>query len=351
MKRIITIGIISLFLLTACTAEISNKEEPFPTPTGTQQNGNLTIETQENETTSQNQIGSENVLTNGEEAVAFLKKASETTSNLETVSFLSLVYYTTYINDLSKPENNYFNEFNGTYEGTMQRTPKLADIVQSFDISSGTLGSEGDYLYDESTQISTTNEDYFDPELGWFTVSGEFSYGGVVTNDDEQSDIRHEDLDSNFKTLEHMDAFMQLFMSYPNQLSIYKDKIEDMDEEYELDNWIVELNLTNEQYFEHFYKLEYNFFTGSYFDVQSNQLPLIELESLTDLYLALTFDPSYNLVQLTVFHTYKVIGDYVDADANRDDYTTTRYFTFFSDHNAPYTNSIPEEVLLNADYD
>lgn len=339
MKNVSIAGIISLFLLTACTAEISYKEEPSPTPT---------IETQENETTSQNQTEDDNVPMNSEEAMLFLEKAFEITSNLETISFLSLMYHTAYLNDLNQPENSYFTDYNSTYEGTLQRTPKLAHITESIDISSGTFDNDGDYLYDESTRITYTNTDYFDLDQGWFTASGDFTYGGEVTND-EQSYIRHEGLDSSFKTLEHIDAFMELFMSHPDQLSIYKDKIEDFDGEYELDNWIVELHLTNEQYYKHFNMLEYNLFTGSYYDVELDQLHF-EVEDLSDLYLALSFDPSYNLAQLTVFHTYKGLDDYVDADVNRKEYNKIRYFTFFSDHNSPYTHSIPEEVILNADY-
>ena len=99
-------------------------------------------------------------------------------------------------------------------------------------------------------------------------------------------------------------------MSYPNQLSIYKDSYEDV----ELDNWIIELNLTNEQYMEYLYMLEYNLFTGNYRDVESEELYFVESEDLRDIYLALTFDPAYNLVQLTVNHTYNGLEDYVDAN-------------------------------------
>jgi hypothetical protein len=347
LKRIFRMGIIALFLLTACTAEKNNNEKPASTPP---------TETIQNETNTnpkpnlQNQTeqGTDNELANAKEAMAFLKKAEEITSNLKTVSFLSLVYNTSYLNDLNEPEHSYFNAYNSTYEGTLQRDPKLAYIIKSIDMSSGTL-SEGDYLHDESTRITYTNTEYFDSELGWFTVSGDYSYGGVAEID-EQPYISHDELDSSFKTLEHIDAFMQLFMSYPNQLSIAKDKIEDFNGDIELDNWIIELQLTNEQYLEHFNMLEFNLFTGSYLNVDSNELHYVELEDLRDLHLSLTFDPSYNLVQLMVFHTYNGLEDYVDADVNRNDYFTTQYFTFFSDYNAPYTHSIPEEVPLNADY-
>lgn len=322
-------GFISLFLLTACTTEINFKEDPVPTTTiGT----------------PQDQPDTKSGTDNAKEAMAFLKKGEEITSNLETISFLTYLYETTFLSD---PEHS-FNSYISTYEGIMQRTPKLAHIFKSTDISSGTI-NDGEYLYDESSHIVYTDTDYFDYELGWFTESGDFSYGGEVTNDDRY--IRHEDLDSNFKTLEHIDAFMQLFIAYPSQLSISKEKIEDFDGEIELDNWIIELNLSSEQFVEHFKLFEYNFFTGSYTDVDVISHPFFESEDPKDLYLTLTFDPSYNLVQLTVNYTYQGIKDYVDTEVNGIDHITKHYYTFFSDHNSPYTQSIPEKVIENADYD
>ena len=122
MNRIIITGFIALCLLTACTAENSNKEEPLPVPT---------IETQQNEASSQNQTDHEDVPTNAEEAMAFLTKAIEITSTLETVSFSSLVNNTSYLNDLDEPENSFFNEYKYTYSGIIQRSPMLAYIMTS----------------------------------------------------------------------------------------------------------------------------------------------------------------------------------------------------------------------------
>lgn len=53
---------------------------------------------------------------------------------------------------------------------------------------------------------------------------------------------------------------------------------------------------------------------------------------------------------MTVNHTYNTLEDYGDENVNRDDYFTTIYNAFFSDHNVPYTHSIPEEIVLNAPY-
>ena len=336
MKRIFIAGIFPIFLLIACTDENSTKEEPTPTPP---------IETQQLETTTQiqtqTQIDTDKLLTNAEEAMVFLEKAAEITSNLETVWFLSMFFNTSYSGNVDELGQSTFSEYNSTYEGTMQRNPKLAYIIKSIDNSSGTLVDGMKDSYDESSRLQYSHMEYFDFELGWFSVSGDYSYGEVVEND-EQPYIQHYDLDASFKTLEHIDDFMQLFMSYPDQLSIYKDSYEDI----ELDNWIIELKLTNEQYFEHFNMLEFNLFTGSYFDVDSNELYFVQSEKLRDLYLALTFDPSYNLVQLTVNHTYNALEDYVGAN----DYFTTIYYTFFSDYNVPYTHRVPEDIILNADY-
>ena len=97
LKRIIITGFIALCLLTACASENSNKEEPLPIPA---------IETQQNEAPSQNQTDHDDAPTNAEEVMAFLSKAAEKTSTLETVSFSSLVNNTTYLNDLDEPENS-----------------------------------------------------------------------------------------------------------------------------------------------------------------------------------------------------------------------------------------------------
>lgn len=338
MKRILIASIIPIFLLIACTEENNEKEKLLPTST---------TETKHNETNTKmkTETGNDRVLTNAEEAMVFLEKAAEITSKLETISFSFSVFNTSYLNNLDEPEYSSFFDYYSTYEGTMQRNPKLAYITKSIDNSSGTLVNGYKDQYDESSRLAYTNTEYFDPELGWFSVSGDYSYGGVVESDEqEQAHIAHYDIDASFKTLEHIDRFMQLFMSYPDQLSIYKESHEDV----ALDNWIIELKLTNEQYFEHFNMLEYNLFTGSYFDVDSNELYFVESEKLRDLYLTLMFDPSYNLVQLTVNHTYNALEDYVDA--NRNDYFTTIYYAFFSDYNLPYTHTIPESVILNANY-
>ena len=130
MKRFIIAG--TIFLLIACSDENSEKEELLPA---------ATIETQQNETTTQNQAQTQTendkVLTNAEEAMVFLEKAAEITSNLETVWFLSMVFNTSYLNNLDEPQYSSFFDYYSTYEGTMQRNPKLAYIMKSVENSSG----------------------------------------------------------------------------------------------------------------------------------------------------------------------------------------------------------------------
>ncbi|MCP1144811.1 hypothetical protein [Lysinibacillus endophyticus] len=339
MKRFFISGAISFFLLTGCTDENSKKENLVPP--------SPSIEIVQNKSTTQTE--QDKVRTNAEEAMEFLQKAVEKTSNLETVSFSSFVYKTAYLNNLLEPELSSFYEYNDTYEGMMQRSPKYATLTTSISQTSGSLvyGEIGEY--DDSTSIYSTSTEYFDPELGWYSVSGDYSYGGVPVMEEEPY-ISHNDLDESFKTLEHIDAFMELFMSYPEQLSLYKETVGDIGGEFELDNWIVELQLTQEQYREHLNMLDMNLFTGSYFESELNELYFVETEDLRDLYLALTFDTAYNLVQLTVFHTYNGLEDYVEPEMRRNDYFINRYFVYFSDYNVPYAQRIPEEVILNADY-
>lgn len=356
MKRIGLVALILICFMTACTNTNTNKanidHELEPTEASPY---NLAVKhsdsssVNEEATATHDEItsidGEEATPTNSEEALLFLEKASAKIYELETVTFTSVAFNTGIFRNLDDNYNT-FSEYRKTLDGTIQRQPKLAYIVETSDDVYGEISDEEDYIYEESSRRTVAYTHYFDEALGHFSQSNFYSYGDVV--EESSGEIYHDELDYRFRTLEHLEAFIHLFMSYPDQLSMFTYREGEEGDRTELMH--IELELSQEQYMNHILMLENNIFSGVYLDQENEEaLYYVESEKLKNLSLSLTFDHDYNLTYISVNHTTNALEDYIGE--NRDDTFTTYYSTYFFDHNKPYPYTIPNDVILNAQYE
>ena len=341
LKRILLVAMLAIFLLSACTNNNNQtaiidtipSTEPLTStqPTASSVLVDNVIDTNENTET----------LTNEEEALIFLNRAIALVEKLDSLSYstmdLEISYFET--DDPEDPEiAGYSHEIMQILDGTIKRNPKVAYVKDSFTRSSGYITNTGEYVPEQFSWEGYNYEhiDYYDEALGRFSHS-------IDPTDDY---IYYSELDHTFDPFGDLQALLNLFLAYPDKLTIYEDN---SFEEQQEKLWTIELKLSNEQFLEEMPLLDYHFFTGVYWrsEEESNDFHYVEADLMDNLYLAFSFEEDATLRKFTVQHQTNTLQDYVGA---RDDYFTNYITIDFFDHNEPFTFSIPEDVILNANY-
>lgn len=314
MKNIngkISVILISLLLVLAACSNANN------TPTPTQ-----TAEVKETEAEEVVEEAVEEAVDEVNEPALYLQKTLDQTKTIETISYMSSVINNYYFHSNETNTINAITDYVFSMNGELRRSPAAAKI--------DTISSYHILEYDENG--TNTFEDYSATEAISYLSIGE---GDYYKSDTEDKWYQYY-LSDDFKTLEHIEQLLNLFLLYPEQLTI----IDEFGEGHDTDLAVIQYHLTNEQFVSLSPDFRKSFFTGVY-DLTDIEYDTPKADEMNDLYLDITVDKDFNIYSYRISYTDKY---YYDETANPEDFHGYSLSVYFNNQNEPFFGELPDEV-------
>lgn len=300
-------------MLAACSNATNEEVASTPAPTSTP-----TAEVKE--------AVVEEVVEEVSEPVSYLQKALEQAKKTETIWFSSGVSdsYYFYSNETNMLESahDYFYSTNAQLSrslASLKADELYTTSLQEYDASGNSTFS------DENTSETTT-----------YVVAGDGYYTNTLGNNQW---FKYPISDS-FKTAEHLEELIDLFLRHPEQLVI----IDAFNEGNNTDAAIIQYQLTNEQFVELSNDFRLGFFTGNY-DVSDIEIDIPNADTMDGLYLEISVDKDFNILGYSVSYTDKLV---TDETSNPYDYYYYSLHVYFFSPNEEFIGEMPDEVRQTA---
>lgn len=314
MKSKLSVLFTSLLLLLAACSNATNEEvvaTPASTPTATAEVKEEVVE---------------EVVEEVSEPVSYLQDALERLKTVNTISYMSSVsesyyYYSNESNTLSTTTDYVYS-----MNGELRRSPAAAKVD----------ATSSSHVLEYDANGTNTFEDYSSSESTSYMSEGE----GMYYKSDYDDIWYQYYLSDDFRTIEHIEDVVKLFLLNPEELVI----IDGFGEGNDPDMAIIQYNLTTEQFVELSTDFRQSFFTGVY-DLTDIDYGAPKVEDMQGLYLDITVDKDYNIYSYTISYSDKYV---YDETANPEDFHGYSLTVYFNEPNAEFFGELPEDVRESA---
>lgn len=317
MKGKISLFLVSMLLVLAACSNATNEElAPDATP--------ASISTQTTDEVKEAIV--EEVVEGVSEPVSYLQNALEQAKKTETVWFSSGVgdsfYFYSNETNMLESAHDYFYNVNAQLRrspASLKADELYTNSLQEFDASGNST------FFDESTTEYTT-----------YVVAGDGLYSETLGTEQ----MFKYAISDNFKTAEHLEGVVDLFLRYPEQLEI----IDAFDAGNNPDAAIIQYKLTNAEFVALSNEFRQSFFTGNYAG-SDVEIDIPNADTMEGLYLEIAVDREFNVLNYAVTYTDKLVSD---ETSNSNDYYYYRLDVYFYSPNDDFTGEIPDEVRQTA---
>ena len=253
--------------------------------------------------------------------VSYLTQALENAQKAETLSYNATVSdtYYMYSTDTGMLANSY--DYTLSMSGDIRRNPADAHIYEYYTSYFNEFDENGNATPDESYSESQT-----------YIVGGD----SVYVNSVGYEETYKFPVSGAFKTVEHLEDIVNLFLLYPDKLVMH----EDFGAGFDTETATINYELTNEQFVKHILEFKQSFFAGHY-DINDVDIPVPNVDTVDAISINITINKDFNVQDFYITYMDK---NQFDATSSPDDYLYYGLSVFFNSTNGEFFGELPAEI-------